>query len=200
MTFMSFTGVPFTGRENIAAVYWWNQLSDSNCQYCRIEEIYDNTVFHIHTIFVCMFIMFVSFPATSDFITAFTFIQSTNPFREVFYVFFFMFAYNLIAFFVFPLRSPHLFKSFINHFQPFTASQQQWFILILHFLFNIDYRIWPNYRTYPYKGTVKQFCSLQITASVFLSTVSLYRHMLWVPMWIASICWCNSNEYPQDML
>ena len=29
-----------------------------------------------------------------------------------------------------------------------------------------DYRILPNYRTYPYKRTVKQFCSLQITASV----------------------------------
>ena len=28
------------------------------------------------------------------------------------------------------------------------------------------YRIWPNYRTYPYKRTVKQFRSIQITASV----------------------------------
>ena len=28
------------------------------------------------------------------------------------------------------------------------------------------YHIWPNYCTYPYKHTVKQFCSLQITASV----------------------------------
>ena len=28
------------------------------------------------------------------------------------------------------------------------------------------YRIRPNYRTYPYKRTVKQFRSLQITASV----------------------------------
>ena len=32
------------------------------------------------------------------------------------------------------------------------------------------YRIWPNYRTYPYKRTIKQFCSLYIIASVFLST------------------------------
>ena len=28
------------------------------------------------------------------------------------------------------------------------------------------YSIRPNYRTYPYKGTVKQFLSLQVTASV----------------------------------
>ena len=28
-----------------------------------------------------------------------------------------------------------------------------------------NYRIQPNYRTHPYKRTVKQFCSLQITAS-----------------------------------
>ena len=33
----------------------------------------------------------------------------------------------------------------------------------------------------------------------FLST-SLLRHMLWVPIWIASTCRCNSNEYPQHML
>ena len=32
---------------------------------------------------------------------------------------------------------------------------------------------------------------------VYFSSTSLYRHMLWVPIWIASICWCNSNEYPQ---
>ena len=30
----------------------------------------------------------------------------------------------------------------------------------------IEYRIRPNYRTYPYKRTVKQFRSLQITATV----------------------------------
>ena len=28
------------------------------------------------------------------------------------------------------------------------------------------YRIWPIYRIYPYKRTVKHFCSLPITASV----------------------------------
>ena len=34
------------------------------------------------------------------------------------------------------------------------------------------YRILPNYRTYPYKRTVKQFLSLQITDRVVLSTFS----------------------------
>ena len=32
-----------------------------------------------------------------------------------------------------------------------------------------EYHIRSNYRTYPYKRTVKQFRSLQITACVFLS-------------------------------
>ena len=43
-----------------------------------------------------------------------------------------------------------------------------------------DYRIRPNYRTYPYKRTVKKFRSLQITASVLFFFTSLQRHMLWV--------------------
>ena len=38
-------------------------------------------------------------------------------------------------------------------------------ISVCHFL-NGKYRVQPNYRTYTYKRTVKQFCSLQVTASV----------------------------------
>ena len=42
----------------------------------------------------------------------------------------------------------------------------------------LDYRIRPNYHTYPYKCTVKQFHSLQITASA-LFVINLYpQHML----------------------
>ena len=37
-----------------------------------------------------------------------------------------------------------------------------------------QYRIRPNYRTYPYKHTVKKFRSLQITASVLFSLL-LYK-------------------------
>ena len=40
-------------------------------------------------------------------------------------------------------------------------------LMLLNITFWNDlYRIWPNYRTYPYKGTLKYFRSLQITASV----------------------------------
>ena len=34
---------------------------------------------------------------------------------------------------------------------------------------------------------------------VYFFFTSLYRHMLWVLIWIASTCWCISNEYPQYM-
>ena len=37
-------------------------------------------------------------------------------------------------------------------------------------IFMNKYLIRLDYHTYPYKGTVKQFPSLQITASVLLST------------------------------
>ena len=33
-----------------------------------------------------------------------------------------------------------------------------------------NYHIQPNYCTYPYRRTVKQFRSLQVTAHVFVST------------------------------
>ena len=41
----------------------------------------------------------------------------------------------------------------------------------------LKYRIRPNYRTYPYKRTVKQFRSLQITASAILSTYIVCTHL-----------------------
>ena len=58
-----------------------------------------------------------------------------------------------------------------------------------------DYRIWPNYRTYSYKRTVKQFHTLQITASVvfvyffikayvvgtYLNCINLSMQFKWVP-------------------
>ena len=34
---------------------------------------------------------------------------------------------------------------------------------------------------------------------VYLLSTSLHRHMLWVPIWIASTCECNLNEYPQHI-
>ena len=57
------------------------------------------------------------------------------------------------------------------------------------------YRIQPNYRTYPYKRTVKQFRSLQITARVLfvyffvkayvvgthLNCIDLLMQFKWVP-------------------
>ena len=33
----------------------------------------------------------------------------------------------------------------------------------------------------------------------FFFLFSLWKHMLWVLIWIASTSWCNSNEYPQHM-
>ena len=50
------------------------------------------------------------------------------------------------------------------------------------------YCIELNYCTYPYNRTVKQFCSLQITTSVFLS-ILLYK----------SICCWYSFELPQQV-
>ena len=40
------------------------------------------------------------------------------------------------------------------------------FLESVSFLLKVEYCIWPNYCTYPYKRTVKKFCSLQITANV----------------------------------
>ena len=58
-----------------------------------------------------------------------------------------------------------------------------------------NYRIRPDYRSYPYKGTWKQFCSLQVTASVLfvyflikayvvgthLNCILLSMQFKWVP-------------------
>ena len=57
---------------------------------------------------------------------------------------------------------------------------------MLSFFQNKEYRIRPNYRTYPYKRTVKQFRSLHDTAT-----------FLYVPLYKSR---GNSNEYPQHML
>ena len=53
---------------------------------------------------------------------------------------------------------------------------------------NRIYRIRSNYRTYPYKRTVKKFRSLQITASVIFLYFFLKAYVV-----------CNSNECPQHM-
>ena len=45
---------------------------------------------------------------------------------------------------------------------------------ILLSMLSINYHIRPIYRTYPYKRTVKKFCSLQITTSVLFSLL-LYK-------------------------
>ena len=71
----------------------------------------------------------------------------------------------------------------------------------IHYLFNLKltsfqgfdgvlsvYRIRPNYRTVPYKRTVKQFRSLQVTADVFVYLL-LYK----------SICCGYSFELPQQV-
>ena len=85
------------------------------------------------------------------------------------------------------------------------SLDRNFYMLSVFILYNFPYhtyRIWPNYCSYPYKRTVKQFCSLQITASVLFVYffVKAYKCMLRVPILIASTCWCNSNEYPQHML
>ena len=64
--------------------------------------------------------------------------------------------------------------------------------------FALKYRIRPNYRIYPYKRTVKQYRSLQITASVLFVYLFIKAYVV-VLIWIASTCRCNSNEYPQHM-
>ena len=56
----------------------------------------------------------------------------------------------------------------------------------------LKYRIRPNYRTYSYKRTVKQFHSLQITASVlyvyfFIKAYVVGTHLKWVPTTYAFI-------------
>ena len=62
----------------------------------------------------------------------------------------------------------------------------------------IEYRIRPNYHTYPIGGQSNNFI-VQVTAHVFVFT-SLQKHMLWVHIWIVSTSPGNSYEYPQQMI
>ena len=55
----------------------------------------------------------------------------------------------------------------------------------------MHYRIQSNYRTYPYKRTVKKFHSLQITASVIFLYFLLKAYVVGTHL--------NSNECPQHM-
>ena len=57
------------------------------------------------------------------------------------------------------------------------------------------YHIRPNYRTYSYKRTVKQFHSLQIIASVLFVYFFIKAYVVGTHL----NCRCNSNEYPQHM-
>ena len=56
------------------------------------------------------------------------------------------------------------------------------------------YRIRPNYHTYPYKRTGKQFHRLQITASALFSNIFLQRHTLWVPIWVQHMLFKTKSE------
>ena len=58
----------------------------------------------------------------------------------------------------------------------------------------IIYHILPNYRTYPYKHTIKQFLRLKIAVCNIIYFIIAYvvgTHLN---------CLGNSNEYPQHML
>ena len=68
-----------------------------------------------------------------------------------------------------------------------------------------NYRIWPNYRTYPYKRTVKKFRSLQITTSVLFSLLlyrgiccgypfELHRQVDAIQMSTHNICLCKESQ------
>ena len=71
-------------------------------------------------------------------------------------------------------------------------------------IFNCLYRIRSNYRTYPYKHTVKKFRSLQITASViflyfFLKAYVVGTHLNCIDLsmqfkWVPHICLYNENQ------
>ena len=67
------------------------------------------------------------------------------------------------------------------------------------------YRIRPNYRTYPYKRTVKKFRSLQITTSVLFSLLlykgiccgysfELHRQVDAIQMSTHNICLCKESQ------
>ena len=67
------------------------------------------------------------------------------------------------------------------------------------------YRIRPNYRTYPYKRTVKKFHSFQITTSVLFSLLlykgiccgysfELHRQVDAIQMSTHNICLCKESQ------
>ena len=68
-----------------------------------------------------------------------------------------------------------------------------------------NYRIRPNYRTYPYKRTVKKFSSLQITTSVLFSLLlykgiccgysfELHQQVDAIQMSTHNICLCKESQ------
>ena len=70
---------------------------------------------------------------------------------------------------------------------------------------NTYYRILPNYRTYPYKRTVKKFRNLQITTSVLFSLLlykgiccgysfELHRQVDAIQMSTHNICLCKESQ------
>ena len=66
-----------------------------------------------------------------------------------------------------------------------------------------NYCIRFNYRTYPYKRTVKKFRSLQITASVlflhfFTKAYVVVTHLNCINFQLKTYR-CNSDDYPQHM-
>ena len=73
------------------------------------------------------------------------------------------------------------------------------------YIFMEKYRIRPNYRTYPYKRTVKKFRSLQITTSVLFSLLlykgiccgysfELHRQVDAIQMSTHNICLCKESQ------
>ena len=60
----------------------------------------------------------------------------------------------------------------------------------------LPYHIRPNISTYPISTQSSNSVVFRLQQVYFLYT-SLQRHMLWVLIWIASTCWCNSNENRQ---
>ena len=73
------------------------------------------------------------------------------------------------------------------------------------FVSETAYRIRSNYRTYPYKRTVKKFSSLQFTASVLFSLLlykgiccaysfELHRPVDAIQMSSHNICFCKENQ------
>ena len=65
-----------------------------------------------------------------------------------------------------PLLKPPLNPSLESLLAMYVTSDIFLMLPLIYLYVSCVYRIQSNYRIYPYKRTVKQFCSLQITASV----------------------------------